>query len=312
MKLNKVKLPRQPGLPWLPRLPKLPWLLCCLGVLAFLAIRVAGEGLRLHAAGKAAASLEKSLANMAPLDLASLEELRVQAADARASVQPPSLTADLGAEIRSLLSGAGIRPGRFRAANQGAGGKAGIECTFRCDPPQFLDFLSRWPERAAFSLSSLSVKVRDESRRGEARQDFAPLDVTLRVSEEPGLTRYAAGTAACDPQSLAGLFSCTQAGPYIPDEAAFPPGPGLGSAAVLDGAAAAAAAAARSTVPVPSIEAQFILIGSVKSAQDGERLYLKEQETGRLISVAGEAVVESAAETCLIRIEDQLFTVRRN
>ena len=296
MKLNKVK-----------RLG----LVCCLGLLAFLCARIAGEGLRLRAASGAEAALQKSLASMAPLDLASLEELRVQAAEARApvlpAVQAAALTADLGAEIRSLLSGAGIRPDRFRAANQGAGGKSGIECTFRCDPPRFVDFLSRWPERAAFSVSSLSVKVRGESPWGEARRDFAPLDVTLRVSEEPCLARYAHGNAARDPQSLAGLFSPARTGPYMPDEAAFPQGSVRESAAVLDDAASLSAA----PLSAVGIEAQFILIGSVKSAQDGERLYLKDQETGRLISVPGEAVVESAAETCLIRIGDQLFTVRR-
>jgi hypothetical protein len=59
-------------------------------------------------------------------------------------------------------------------------------------------------------------------------------------------------------------------------------------------------------------EDRFYLIGTVRSAQGEERLYVKERETGRVIAVTPEAARESGDGAYLIQFENTLFKVRRN
>jgi hypothetical protein len=104
--------------------------------------------------------------------------------------------------------------------------------------------------------------------------------------------------------------------PERPPDGALPPAETLAGAFSPPTKAAAREAppgdggAEAQTQPVP-VEGKFSYLGSIREANDQEWLYIKEAETGRIISVNA-SLASINDERCVVEIEGASYFFRRN
>jgi hypothetical protein len=137
----------------------------------------------------------------------------------------------------------------------------------------------------------------------------APLEPAGQSAAEPVIAASAgeakpSAAPPPEPRELARLFS-------VPPRLAAGAEPSRAKVTVPGGASRDTPPAAESAAPPPE-DGRFRLLGIIRDAQNGEQLYLKEGETGAIVAVGMEDVVDRAGGAYLVRIGDTIFSIRRD
>jgi hypothetical protein len=157
---------------------------------------------------------------------------------------------------------------------------------------------------AVFAVPRILEGIAEPQLSGEAVRYTAPQEPAEQPVEEPAVV--SAGREVepedappADLRDMARLFSVprltvekVEPGETVPDT---PP-------------------AAEAPLPAAALpgDDRFRFLGIIRDAHNGERLYLKEGETGALIAVGMEDVIDRTAEAYLIRLGDTIFSIRRD